>query len=118
MWLLKTISFVITGVLCDICQVGEDSKIPLTELDKIVHRGAIPWGGVHAGTYTKHLNNVDLVECIMSCCEKPSCNKAFFHQNICYLIACTNSLEHACDPMYKAGEKYNNTYFVDVHPIG
>ena len=85
---------------------------------KNLYSGFTPIGRVDAGTYTKIEVAKSLPDCLSSCCDQDSCNIAFYHNDVCYLISCNASHPDLCDPQKRDGKKFDNTYLITVRTPG
>ncbi|XP_046548789.1 dyslexia-associated protein KIAA0319-like protein [Haliotis rubra] len=111
--ILLLIGAFIYGVSADICS----SNISEDDAKKAIHRGNKPKNGSNAGRYTKDINAVSVLDCVVSCCNEATCDSVFFHQNTCYQLECNRSIPGACDPFEANDPKFNNTYYINVRTV-
>ncbi|XP_048730594.2 dyslexia-associated protein KIAA0319-like protein isoform X2 [Ostrea edulis] len=98
----------------DICKDSVKGSVLKTR----IHQSSIPKGGTHAGQYTKDTTSSSHWLCIVACCQDPkSCDSAFFHKNICYLIKCNVTNIGGCDAVQKTDAKYNDTFYINVRDV-
>ncbi|XP_045183076.2 dyslexia-associated protein KIAA0319-like protein isoform X2 [Mercenaria mercenaria] len=113
-WIL--LNLLVSDCLCQICDQTAET-LPLETMKQHLHPTAIPRGRVDAGYFEEDTEAEDEAECLVSCCEKPLCNVAWYSQGKCFTIECNEQDEAACDPIPQSSAKYNRTLFIQVRSI-
>ncbi|XP_052222214.1 dyslexia-associated protein KIAA0319-like protein isoform X2 [Dreissena polymorpha] len=101
--------------LSDFC--GEPSKLSPSIMLERLHTTAIPRGLLDAGYFEQDQQAGDGAECVVSCCNKPLCNVAWFTVGKCFSIECNVDDERACEPVPQSTSKYKDTLFIQIRSI-
>ncbi|XP_060587340.1 tenascin-X-like [Ruditapes philippinarum] len=113
-WIL--LNLFITGCLCQICDQNAETTSP-EMLKPFLFPTAVPRGKINAGYYEEDIKAMDQAECLISCCDKPLCNIAWYSMDKCFTIECFEQDESACEPVAQSSAKYNTTLFIQVRPL-
>ena len=70
------------------------------------------------GKYLKDPNANDLASCASKCCESTDCNTVFLFNEDCFLIVCNTTNPELCEPAPRSGEKFKNTYMLNLRSVG
>ncbi|XP_060065964.1 dyslexia-associated protein KIAA0319-like protein [Ylistrum balloti] len=107
-------SFFISGIFnADIC----NKDLTSARLKTALHQKSVPRQLYNAGNFTRDSTAKDIVNCIISCCDQPTCDTVLFHNSTCYHIKCNVSWEGSCDPTTKSDDKFNTTIYVEVRSV-
>jgi hypothetical protein len=106
------VSFIPSGSFGNLCT---DRSLPA--ISRVTFKHSTPQGGLAAGNYTKDTQAKDFASCVLSCCERPTCNVVFKFDTICYLIECNTSNPSGCEPKFRKDYKFEKAYMVMVREI-
>lgn len=112
-WILLSL---FTGCVSQICDQEAELVSPAL-MKQLVHGHAIPKGQMNAGFFEQDIEAEDIAMCLLSCCEKPLCNVAWFTHEKCFTIECNESDPSACDPAEQSGSNYNDTVLITVRSV-
>lgn len=88
----------LSGCLSNLCQDAFQSEG--FNMQQYLHTMSEPKGALDTGIFDMDDNADDHAKCLMSCCEKPLCNMAWFTQTKekkCFLIECADA--ELCHPI-------------------
>ncbi|KAL4218544.1 hypothetical protein ACF0H5_023278 [Mactra antiquata] len=113
-WIL--LSLMLTVCYCQICDQDAETLSPKT-IQEHLYQTAVPRGRIEAGYFEHDIEADEISKCLISCCDKPLCNIAWFTQQKCYTIECFESNKTACDPVPQSLPKYKDTVFIQVRSL-
>lgn len=99
----------LTGCLCDLCKDLDNEGF---DIQPYLHVLAGPKGELDTGIFDMDDNADTKVKCIVSCCDKPLCNLAWFTQGKCFLIECTNA--ELCQPVPQKNPAIKESMLIEV----
>lgn len=113
-YLYLAVSGVFSVLTVDLCSTTFSAQTVASN----VKFGIAPRGGKDAGTFWKDASAKDFVECLNSCCNRDSCNVAFFFSESCFLITCNTTYPEGCEPEQRQEKKFQDSFWVTLRPIG
>ena len=105
------------GCLCNLCEDAFTTEG--FNMQRHLHQMSQPRGELDAGTFVIDDNADDHAKCLMSCCERPICNVAWFTQTDtkkCLLIECADA--ERCKPVPVTNPNITESLLISVRSYG
>lgn len=64
-----------------------------------VFTGYTPKGNLTGGIFTQKSHLIEMKQCVVACCNQPTCHVAMMFNNTCYHVQCVNT--NLCMPHYR-----------------
>ncbi|WAR17733.1 K319L-like protein [Mya arenaria] len=91
------------------------STVSEDEMRDHLHVTAVPRNLWESGYFEEDLEASDAATCIISCCDRPLCNVAWYTIRKCFTIECVS--ERACEPVSQEAEIYKETLFIQIRSV-